>query len=75
MRATGGECGRGAPFRVTFTAGKAELPDAGANGVKKPEAPPFRSNMDDDAPLVIVEHEGGWIIPLLFGGVMPEGNA
>ena len=31
--------------------------------------------MDDDAPLVIVEHENGWIIPLLFGGVMPEGNA
>ena len=31
--------------------------------------------MDDDAPVIIIEYEGGWIVPLLFGGVMPEGNA
>ena len=31
--------------------------------------------MDDDATVIIMEYEGGWIVPLLFGGVMPEGNA
>lgn len=31
--------------------------------------------MDDEPQVIIMEYEGGWIIPLLFGGVMPEGQA
>ena len=31
--------------------------------------------MDDEAPVIIMEYEEGWIVPLIFGGVMPEGQA
>ena len=32
--------------------------------------------MDDDGPSVIImEYEEGWIVPMIFGGVQPEGQA
>lgn len=31
--------------------------------------------MTDDPHVIIMEYEGGWIVPMLFGGVQPEGQA
>lgn len=31
--------------------------------------------MDDDPQVIIMEYEEGWIVPMIFGGVQPEGNA
>lgn len=31
--------------------------------------------MDDDPHIIIMEYEEGWIVPMIFGGVQPEGNA
>lgn len=31
--------------------------------------------MTDDPHVIIMEYESGWIVPMLFGGVQPEGQA
>ena len=30
---------------------------------------------DGDQHVIIMEYEEGWIVPMIFGGVQPEGNA
>lgn len=31
--------------------------------------------MDDEPQVIIMEYEEGWIVPMIFGGVQPEGQA
>lgn len=31
--------------------------------------------MTDEPHVIIMEYEAGWIVPMLFGGVQPEGQA